>query len=129
LKCRRLHESDDARRHAGVIIALMAVPAGVYTVIYFSWFPLGADNPPSTFEHSLAHKATNRYLAKNAPKRENPFQPTAENVIEGAQKYEAHCAVCHGGAAIQLSPLENKFSPKIPQLSLIRSGGRFDYAA
>jgi hypothetical protein len=24
---------------AGVIIALMAVLAGVYTVIYFSWFP------------------------------------------------------------------------------------------
>jgi mono/diheme cytochrome c family protein len=37
-------------------------------------------------------------------------------LIAGAQKYEAHCAVWHGGATIHLSPLKNKFSPKIPQL-------------
>ena len=105
------------RRFLGGVIVTLFVALGVAcVVIYFGLFPLGADNSPGVLERLIAHAATDRYLARNAPRQENPFQPTSENLTEGARKYEAHCAVCHGGAAKRRSPLENKFSPAVPQL-------------
>jgi mono/diheme cytochrome c family protein len=100
----------------GIILTLLVVLGGAYLVLYLGLFPLGADNPPGTLERRLAHTATDAYLAKNAPQQENPFQPTSENLTEGARKYEEHCAVCHGGAAHRISPLQKKFSPAVPQL-------------
>jgi mono/diheme cytochrome c family protein len=100
----------------GVVVTLLVVLGGAYLVIYLGLFPLGADNPPGALERRLAHTATDAYLAKNAPKQENPFQPTSANLIEGARSYEQHCAVCHGGAANRISPLQNRFSPAVPQL-------------
>lgn len=101
---------------AGVVVALLLVGGGAYLVIYRGLFPVGADNPPGTLERRLAHAATEAYLAKNAPKQENLFQPTSGNLIVGAREYEEHCAVCHGGAAARISPLQRKFSPPVPQL-------------
>src|ERR1035437_1600820 len=100
----------------GVIVTLLVVFGGAYLVIYLGLFPVGADNPPGTLERRLAHTATDAYLSKNAPQQENPFQPTAENLTEGARKYEEHCSDCHGGAAHKISPLQKKFSPGVPQL-------------
>jgi mono/diheme cytochrome c family protein len=100
----------------GVVVTLLVVLGGAYLVLYLCLFPIGADNPPGVLERRLAHTAIDAYLAKNAPKQENPFQPTSENLIEGARKYEQHCAICHGGAATRISPLQNKFSPAVPQL-------------
>ena len=101
---------------SGVIVTLLALAGGAYAAISFGWFPLGADNPPGWLERRLAHIATHSYLDKNAPKQENPFQPTPANLIEGARIYEARCAVCHGGGATRESPLHNRFSPSAPQL-------------
>jgi len=100
----------------GVVVTLLVVLGGAYLVLYLGLFPIGADNPPGAMERRLAHTATDAYLAKNAPKQENPFQPTSANLIEGAREYEEYCAVCHGGAANRISPLQNKFSPAVPQL-------------
>jgi mono/diheme cytochrome c family protein len=100
----------------GIVVTLLVMLGGGCLVIYLGLFPVGADNPPGALERGLAHAATDAYVTKNAPKQENPFQPTSENLIEGARKYEQHCAVCHGGAANRVSPLRNKFSPAVPQL-------------
>jgi len=101
---------------AGVVVSLLAVLGGGWAVIHFDLFPLGADHPPGALERRLAQMATDSYLRKNAPQQENPFQPTSANLIEGARTYEAHCAVCHGGAAHRISPLRNQFSPPVPPL-------------
>ena len=101
---------------AGVVVALLMVFGGAYLVIYLGLFPVGADNPPGTLERRLARTATGAYMAKYAPEGENPFPPTSENLIPGAGEYEEHCAVCHGGAANKISPLQRKFSPPAPQL-------------
>ncbi len=100
----------------GVIFTLLALAVAAGGVVYFDWFPLGADHAPGALERRLAHFATDRYLARQAPHQDNPFQPTAQNLTEGAETYEAHCAVCHGGAATRVSPLQNRFSPPVPQL-------------
>ena len=100
----------------GVVVTLLVVLGGACLVLYFGLFPIGADNPPGALERRLAKTATDAYLAKNAPKQENPFQPTPANLVEGARTYEQHCAVCHGGVTKRISLLQNKFSPAVPQL-------------
>jgi mono/diheme cytochrome c family protein len=100
----------------GVVVTLLVVLGGACLVLYLGLFPIGADNPPGALERRLAKTATDAYLAKNAPKQENPFQPTPANLVEGARTYEQHCAVCHGGVTKRISPLQDKFSPAVPQL-------------
>jgi len=101
---------------AGILAMVLLVVCAAFVIIHFGLLPLGADNAPGAFEKRLAHAATDAYLGRNAPHQPNPYPPTVENLTEGAQKYEAHCAVCHGGAANRISPLQNKFSPPVPQL-------------
>lgn len=100
----------------GVVTALVLVFGGAYLVINRGWFPVGADNAPSSLERRLAHMATNAYLAGHAPEQENPIPLTAAALSEGARIYEANCSVCHGGAVNKISPLQHRFSPPVPQL-------------
>lgn len=100
----------------GVVTTLVVVFGGAYLVLNRGWVAVGADNPPSRMERRLAHMATNAYIARHAPKQENPILLTAATLSEGARLYEAHCSVCHGGAVHKISPLKDKFSPPVPQL-------------
>jgi mono/diheme cytochrome c family protein len=96
---------------------MLVLPAGgVLLYLWLGLFPIGADNPPGRLEHALAKTAADAYVERNQPAQKNPAQPIPANLIEGAQLYEAHCAVCHGGAAKKVSPLRAKFSPPVPQL-------------
>ena len=105
-----------ARFIAGIIFTLVVIACGVFAVSHFGLYPIGADNPPSGLERSLAMRAMDEYADKHKPDMENPAQPTPENLTEGARLYEQHCALCHGGAKAKISPLQNKFNPPVPQL-------------
>jgi mono/diheme cytochrome c family protein len=100
----------------GIILTLAALAAGVYVVSYLGLYPIGADNPPSTLEQTLAMRAMDEYADKHKPDMDNPIAPTAANLTEGARNYETHCALCHGGAKNKISPMQNKFNPPAPQL-------------
>jgi thiosulfate dehydrogenase len=100
----------------GIVLALCAVALGVYAVSRYGLYPMGADNPPSRLERSLASRALDAYAEKHKPDGDNPVALTAANLTEGATEYEEHCALCHGGATTKISPLENKFNPPAPQL-------------
>ena len=101
---------------AGIAVTLIVVFGGGYLVINRGWIPVGADNPPGSWERSLAHMAVDTYVEAHAPKQENPAAPTAANLGEGARIYEARCALCHGSGRQRISPLRTKFSPPAPQL-------------
>jgi thiosulfate dehydrogenase len=100
----------------GFVCALLLLAGGVYLVARYALFPIGADNPPSTLERRLAGMAMDGYADAHAPKQDNPVEPTDANLIAGAQRYEEHCALCHGGAASRISRLRDKFSPPVPQI-------------
>jgi len=100
----------------GAIAALVVVLGGAYAALSFGLLPLGADNVPGTIERAVGKMATDTWVSKHSSNQENPFKPTTENLIAGARDYEAHCAVCHGGARNRISPLSDKFSPPVPQL-------------
>ena len=100
----------------GVVVALLALAGGVFAISRFGLYPIGADNPPGSLERALASRAMDVYAEKHKPDGENPTALTAENLTEGAQDYEEHCAFCHGGAKAKISPMRDRFSPPVPQL-------------
>ena len=100
----------------GVLFTLIALAAGVFAVSHLGLYPIGADNPPSALESSLAMRALDVYADKHKPDMENPIQPTRDNLMEGQRIYEDHCALCHGSEKAKTSPLREKFNPPVPQL-------------
>ncbi len=100
----------------GVAVTLLVLACGGFLVANRGWFPIGADNPPGSLERWAANMATDAYVGSHAPQVENPIQPTAANLSDGAQLFEMHCSLCHGGAADRISKLRAKFSPPVPQI-------------
>jgi mono/diheme cytochrome c family protein len=101
----------------GVVFTVLVILLVVFCTIHFGLFPLGADNPPGKVERTLANSAMDEYVDRHMPEqKENPFQPTSDNLTEGAHIYEKHCSMCHGGAANKISPMRTKFSPPVPQI-------------
>jgi mono/diheme cytochrome c family protein len=100
----------------GVILTLVALVILVIAVTHLGLFPIGADNPPGRLERTLAGRAMDVYADKHKPAGDSPIAPTAANLTAGAQQYEEHCALCHGGAKAKISPMQNQFSPPVPQL-------------
>ena len=100
----------------GVVLTLVGLACSVFAISRLGLYPIGADNPPSGLERSLAGRAMDVYADKHKPDMQNPTGLTADNLTEGATEYEEHCAFCHGGAKAKISPMQNKFSPPAPQL-------------
>jgi mono/diheme cytochrome c family protein len=100
----------------GILVTLLVIASGVFSVSHFGLYPIGADNPPGSLERALASRALDEYADKHKPAGGNPVQPTPANLVEGARGYEEHCALCHGGAKAKISPMRHKFNPPAPQL-------------
>jgi mono/diheme cytochrome c family protein len=100
----------------GIVFTLVVIAVAIVCVSYFGLYPIGADNPPGKLEKALAMRALDEYADRNKPDMENPIEPTAANLTQGAQLYETHCALCHGGAKSRISPMQRKFNPPVPQL-------------
>jgi mono/diheme cytochrome c family protein len=100
----------------GIIVTLLAIAGSVYAVSRHGLYPIGADNPPSNLERTLAGRALDAYADRHKPAGDNPTPLTAANLGDGAKEYEEHCAFCHGGAKARISPMRDKFNPPVPQL-------------
>src|SRR3954469_21811303 len=101
---------------AGILLTLLAFACTVFPVVRSGLYPIGADNPPSALERSLAMRAMDEYADKHKPEMDNPTQLTAENLTEGAKENEEHCASGPGGAKAKITPMRAKFNPPVPQL-------------
>jgi mono/diheme cytochrome c family protein len=106
-----------AKFFLGVIFALIVVFGGGYW-----WISTGhvdsraVPNGPAQFERRTAMHAVDEWVDAHAPKQENPFQPTMENVMDGSMIYDKHCALCHGSLKEPISPMRTRFYPPVPQL-------------
>ena len=100
----------------GIIVTLLVIVCGAFLVSHLGLYPIGADNPPTHLERSLAGTALDVYADKHKPAGDNPIQLTPANLMEGAKEYEEHCAFCHGGAKAKVSPMQHKLNPPAPQL-------------
>ena len=101
----------------GVILTLIVVFGGAYWWVYNGHVDTRAvPNGPNTFERRTANHSVDEWVDAHAPKQENPFKPTMENIMDGSMVYDKHCALCHGSLKEPISPMKTKFYPPVPQL-------------
>lgn len=79
------------------MIALLLV--GPWFYLRLGLAEIHADVNPSASENRLTHFAIQASVRRNAPKTQNPFPPTDENLIAGGILYVNGCAGCHGRPA------------------------------
>lgn len=101
----------------GVIVTLLVIFGGAYLYLKAGRFDVRAvGNTPSTFERRTANQSLDKWVDEHAPKQENPFQPTAENIKQGSDLYDKNCAICHGSLKEPINPMRKNFYPSVPQL-------------
>jgi mono/diheme cytochrome c family protein len=101
----------------GIIVTLIGVFGGAYWFVNTVHFDTRAiPNGPGQFERHTANHSVDEWVDAHAAKQDNPFKPTAENIMDGSMVYDKNCAVCHGSLKQPVSPLKNKFYPPVPQL-------------
>lgn len=79
----------------GIIVAVVAIAAGVYFYFDSGSAPVATTAHPMPFEGMLANKALHARIAKEMPKTV-PIAADDAAYTGGAQVYRENCAVCHG---------------------------------
>ena len=101
----------------GIIVTLLVIFGGGYWWVSNGHLDTRAiPTPPSQFERRTANHSVDEWVDAHAPKQENPFQPSMENIMAGSMVYDKNCAVCHGSLKQPISPMKTKFYPPVPQL-------------
>lgn len=99
----------------GVIVALVAMAAGVYFYFDSGSAPVATSAQPMPFEKMLANKALHARIAKEMPKTV-PIAADESTYAAGAQVYRENCAVCHGLPGQPKSAIAAGEYPPPPQL-------------
>jgi thiosulfate dehydrogenase len=99
----------------GLILGLIAIPAGVY--LYFSTgsAPVATAAPPMPFEKTLARMALHARMDKEMPKSV-PIAADEAAYVAGAQIYKDDCAVCHGLPGQKQTAIAQGMFPVPPKL-------------
>lgn len=79
----------------GIIVAVVAIGAGVYYYVDTGSAPVATSAQPMPFEVMLAKKAQHARIAKEMP-TSVPVAADVAAYTAGAQVYRDNCAVCHG---------------------------------
>ncbi|MEO6965371.1 MAG: cytochrome c [Acidobacteriaceae bacterium] len=96
------------------LIGLVILPIALFLYLRFGNPPVAVADSPLAFEKDVVHGPLHARIAKDMPKTV-PIQPTADNMIAGAQIYRQSCAFCHG-LNNQNSAVAPHMYPKPPQL-------------
>jgi thiosulfate dehydrogenase len=99
----------------GLILGLIAVPAGVYFYFSSGSAPVATSAQPMPFEKTLARMALHARLDKEMPKSV-PITADEAGYVAGAQIYKEHCAVCHGLPGQQQTAIAQGMFPRPPML-------------
>jgi mono/diheme cytochrome c family protein len=99
----------------GLILGLVAIPAGVYFYFSSGTAPVATSAPPMPFEKTLARMALHARMDKEMPKSV-PVTADEAAYVAGAQVYKEHCAVCHGVPGQPKSAIAKGMFPDPPKL-------------
>ena len=101
----------------GIVVAIVVAAAAGYAVIVTGSVPAAADGKPLPLEHWAARTSLRATLTKEAPNGPNPVPLNDANLIAGIGLYSQHCAICHGTARGERSPVAKGEYPAPPQLA------------
>jgi mono/diheme cytochrome c family protein len=99
----------------GLILGLIAIPAGVYFYFSSGTAPVATSAEPMPFEKTFARMALHARMEKEIPKSV-PIPADEAAYVAGAQVYKEHCAVCHGVAGQPQTAIARGMFPKPPKL-------------
>lgn len=99
----------------GLILGLIAIPAGVYFYFSSGTAPVATAAAPMPFEKTFARMALHARMEKEIPKSV-PIPADEATYVAGAQVYKEHCAVCHGVAGQPQTAIARGMFPKPPKL-------------
>src|SRR5262249_43628250 len=102
----------------GIVVAVVILVVVGVGFALLGFFPTHANTTPTRFEEQIASAALDASMERRAPRINNPFPPTDENLIDGMKIYTMNCALCHGGLDRQPSTLGKSFYPPAPSLIL-----------
>ncbi|MHB8388587.1 MAG: c-type cytochrome [Acidobacteriaceae bacterium] len=98
----------------GLLVGLVILPIGALCYLRFGNPPVAVADAPFPFEKQIVHVPLHDRIQKDMPKSV-PIQPTADNLVAGAQIYRQNCAFCHGLNS-QNSAIAPHMYPRVPQL-------------
>jgi thiosulfate dehydrogenase len=98
----------------GLILGFLLFPVGVLAYLNYGSVPVAVGDKPFPMEHTIAHRAMNARIDREAPKA-SPIEPSPTNLLIGAQIYRDNCSGCHGYYG-QSSPFGKHIFPGAPQL-------------
>jgi thiosulfate dehydrogenase len=103
----------------GIVITLLAAVVGGYFMVRKGVIPVNADAEPGQLETWVAGTSLDAALRRDALRRDNPVQPTEQNLLAGVHLFAQNCAVCHGSAqgSASPSPIAKGLYQKPPQLA------------
>jgi mono/diheme cytochrome c family protein len=95
-----------------VLAAALLIAAGV------SFFRGGVSSQgtPSRMESMVAREARHMAIPVDARKRQNPVQPSPENIHDAMLHFADHCAICHGNDGSADTMIGKGLYPKPPDL-------------
>jgi mono/diheme cytochrome c family protein len=99
----------------GLILGLIAIPAGVYFYFSSGTAPVATSAAPMPFEKTFARMALHARMEKEMPKSA-PIPADEAAYVAGAQVYKEHCAVCHGVVGQAQTAIAQGMFPKPPKL-------------
>lgn len=102
---------------AGIIFTVAATALTGYVIIRTGVMPANADDRPPHFEVWAAKTSLHATLRRSAPKVADPLPASDNNLIAGIKLYEKSCAVCHGDASGNATPVAKGLYQKPPQLA------------
>lgn len=101
----------------GFVTALVILMVGGYIFIITGGLYAGQDVKPGELETWGAKNSLRATIRRNAQGLRSPLQPTDDNLAAGAELYDTHCRVCHGGSDGIALPIAKGLTPKPPQLA------------
>jgi len=101
---------------AGMIFAVLVFGLGGLCYVYFGHAPVNADVAPGKLETYVGTHALDASVERQAPKVNNPIQPTEDNLTRGMLVYNMNCAQCHG-APTRKQTLGDGEYPPAPQFT------------
>jgi len=102
----------------GIIVTIVAIVAVGLFVAVTGRITMRADILPMSIEKSIAMRAMDANVRRNAPKIADPIRPTEQNLIDGAEIYAFKCAMCHGDPVHPKSQLAGSLYPPAPQFMI-----------
>ena len=99
----------------GLLLGLLLTPTGLAIALVCGWAPLRATAKPPRWETFFARRAVTASIARQAPKLQNPIQPTSISLGSGLKLYRDNCSGCHGDSGKPSNWGTTAFYPRVPQ--------------